>query len=159
MRDWRNKKEDVNSREFTKIHKRSPSVSVSVSVSESVSDKNKAISMLEYWNLKKDLIHHRQLSKTMNNYISARLKEFSEEELKKCIDNYSMVLSDQKYWYSYKHGIDEFFRSGDRKPAPYVKFLPERFVEENFLTKKGGGYDGKPVPRNCKTDDEYSSVR
>ena len=80
-------------------------------------------------------------------------------ELKKCIDNYSMVLSDQKYWYSYKHGIDEFFRSGDRKPAPYVKFLPERFVEENFLTKKGGGYDGKPVPRNCKTDDEYSSVR
>ena len=154
MRDWRNKKEDVNSREFTNVHKRSPSVSESVSVS----DKNKAISMLEYWNLKKDLIHHRQLSKTMNNYISARLKEFSEEELKKCIDNYSTVLSDQKYWYSYKHGIDEFFRSGDRKPAPYVKFLPERFVEENFLTKKGGGYDGKPVPRNCKTDDEYSSV-
>ena len=162
MRDWRDKKEDVNSREFTKIHKRSPSVSVSVSVSESVSesvsDKNKAISMLEYWNLKKDLIHHRQLSKTMTNYISARLKEFSEEELKKCIDNYSMVLSDQKYWYTYKHALDEFFRSGERKLAPYVKFLPERFVEENFLAKKGGGYNGKPVSQNCKPDDQYSSV-
>lgn len=38
MRDWRNKKEDVNSREFTKIHKCSPSVSVSESVSVSVSN-------------------------------------------------------------------------------------------------------------------------
>lgn len=164
MRNWRNKKEDVNSREFTKIHKRSPSVSVSVSVSESVSvsDKNKAISMLEYWNLKKDLIHHRQLSKTMNNYISARLKEFSEEELKKCIDNYSMVLSDSsKYWYSYKHGIDEFFRNGDRKPAPYVKFLPDRFVEENFLIK---GFNNGKCRKNMRVDNkpnvnQYDDVR
>ena len=37
MRNWREKKEDVNSCEFTKIHKRSPSVSVSVSVSVSES--------------------------------------------------------------------------------------------------------------------------
>jgi hypothetical protein len=170
MREWREKNKLVNSREFTNIHKRSPSISISRSRSSSISvssnssnitssDKDKVALLLEYWNSKECLIHHKKLSKTIINYLTARLKEFTDIDLRKCIDNYSLILSDSsKYWYSYKHGIDEFFRSGDRKPAPYVKFLPERFVEENFLTKKGGGYNGKPVSRNCKPDDQYSSV-
>ena len=115
--------------------------------------------VFDHWNSKDQLIHHKNASKGMIKNISDRLKEFQISDLNCCIDNYALILSDTvKYWYTYKHALDEFFRSGDRKPAPYVKFLPERFVEENFLAKKGGGYNGKPVSRNCKPDDQYSSV-
>ncbi len=145
MREWREKNKLVNSREFTNVHKCSPSISISRSRSSSISvssnssnitssNKDKVALLLEYWNSKECLIHHKKLSKTIINYLTARLKEFTDIDLRKCIDNYSLILSDSsKYWYSYKHGIDEFFRNGERKLAPYVKFLPERFVEENFL--------------------------
>ena len=127
----------------------------------SIEENSKVQYMLvfDHWNSKDQLIHHKNASKGMIKNISDRLKEFKISDLIYCIDNYALILSDPvKYWYTYKHALDEFFRSGERKPAPYVKFLPERFVEENFLAKKGGGYNGKPVSRNCKPDDQYSSV-
>jgi hypothetical protein len=115
--------------------------------------------VFDHWNSKDQLIHHKHASKGMIKNISDRLKEFQISDLNCCIDNYALILSDTvKYWYTYKHALDEFFRSGERKLAPYMKFLPERFVEENFLVKKGGGYNGKPVSQNCKQDDQYSSV-
>lgn len=115
--------------------------------------------VFDHWNSKDQLIHHKNASKGMIKNISDRLKEFQISDLNYCIDNYALILSDTvKYWYTYKHALDEFFRSGERKLAPYMKFLPERFVEENFLAKKGGGYNGKPVSQNCKPDDQYSSV-
>jgi hypothetical protein len=171
MREWREKNKLVNSREFTNVHKRSPSISISRSRSISVSsnssnitssNKDKVALLLEYWNSKECLIHHKKLSKTIINYLTARLKEFTDIDLRKCIDNYSLILSDSsKYWYSYKHGIDEFFRSGDRKPAPYVKFLPERFVEENFLIK---GFNNGKCRKNMRVDNkpnvnQYDDVR
>ncbi len=120
---------------------------------------NKIIVLFDFWNSKPSLISHKSITTAMSKNLATRLDGNSIEELTACIENYSLILSSpEKYWYTYKHALDEFFRSGERKPAPYVKFLPERFVEENFLAKKGGGYNGKPVSRNCKPDDQYSSV-
>lgn len=105
----------------------------SVSVSESSSE------IFNYWISNNNLIKHTSITKMMIEYINLRLQEYSLETLKKCIDNYNLILSDsKKYWYSYKHSLDEFFRNGDRKPAPYLKFLPERFVESNFLRNQNG---------------------
>ena len=102
-------------------------------------DKGKEFAFLlfAHWKSKKNLINHSKLTSGMEKNISSRLQEYSIEELKQCIDNYDKILSDnEKYWYSYKNALDEFFRSGEKKPAPYLKFMPDRFVESNYLRDK-----------------------
>lgn len=95
---------------------------------------NKIIVLFDFWNSKPSLISHKSITTAMSKNLAARLDGNSIEELTACIENYSLILSSpEKYWYTYKHALDEFFRNGERKLAPYVKFLPERFVEENFL--------------------------
>lgn len=115
--------------------------------------------VFDYWVSKENLIKHSKLSDLMKTYIEQRLSEYTLEDIKRCIDNYNLVLSDSdKYWYGYKSSIDEFFREGVKKPAPYLKFTPERFVESNFLKTTGGNKtknkaesqfpeEYKPLPR------------
>lgn len=91
------------------------------------------ISVFNYWNSKKHLIKHRKLIDGMKKNVEAKLKEHSFDELIKCIDNYEDILSAGSYC-DYKHSLDEFFRPGKQKPAPYMKFLPERFVRSNFVS-------------------------
>jgi hypothetical protein len=130
----------------------------------SIEENSKVQYMLvfDHWNSKDQLIHHKNASKGMIKNISDRLKEFQISDLNSCIDNYALILSDTvKYWYTYKHALDEFFRSGERKPAPYMKFLPERFVEENFLIK---GFNNGKCRKNMRVDNkpnvnQYDDVR
>ncbi|MCE5224881.1 MAG: conserved phage C-terminal domain-containing protein [Porphyromonadaceae bacterium] len=95
MREWRSKRDNVNSREITENHKRSPSVSVSVSVSESVSDKNEeliksVIGLLNY--------HcgtsFRPESDNSKRFINARIREgFTLDDFK------AVILFKKKEWY------------------------------------------------------------
>jgi hypothetical protein len=116
-----------------------PEMSGNVRTSADSSASASSSEIFNYWISNNNLIKHTSITKMMIEYINLRLQEYSLEALKKCIDNYNLILSDsKKYWYSYKHSLDEFFRNGDRKPAPYLKFLPERFVESNFLRNQNG---------------------
>lgn len=89
--------------------------------------------VFEYWNSKNNLIHHRELTESMEGIIKDKLKEIPFDDMVKCIDNYNTVIGSPDSWYSYKNSIDDFFRPGKKKLAPCMKFVPERYVESNFI--------------------------
>lgn len=101
---------------------------------ESGSGKEKKI--FDHWN-EVSPIKHRKLTDGMRKNIKIKLIEYGEDNLIKCIDNYVSVVTDETCWYGYKSALDDFFRPGKQKPAPCMKFLPERFVKDNFKIKNG----------------------
>lgn len=94
--------------------------------------------VFEHWN-KKSPIKHRKISDGMKKNIIQKLKEYELNDLLECINNYSTVVTDPDSWYTYKSALDDFFRPGKMKPAPCMKFMPERFVESNFIRRKKSG--------------------
>ncbi len=92
--------------------------------------------LFDYWNEKQNLINHKNFDSEKKDVLNQRLKDYSFDVLKECIDNYHHVLSSNSHFYSYKHTIESFFRSGNRKEAPWKKFLPEAEPISNFLSTK-----------------------
>ena len=105
-----------------------------ITYSESTNGAEKRI--YDHWN-KVSPIKHRKLTDGMKKNIKSKLKEYKEEELIQCIDNYVKVVMDAACWYKYRSALDEFFRPGVQKPAPCMKFLPDRFVYNNFINRNG----------------------
>ena len=48
----------------------------------------------------------------MKTKINSALKEYSLEDIKKSISNYSIVLSNKKYFWSYKWTLEDFLVRG-----------------------------------------------
>lgn len=132
-----------------------------------INNKEKKISMTsvtviyKHWLSKSSFIAHKKLTSGMSKNIIAKLKEESLEDLLKTIDNYALILSDpEKYWFTHKFGLDEFFRPGQQNPSPYLRFSPERFVESNFIRKSSNHTNLKPeeecyeIPQQPKTERE-----
>jgi hypothetical protein len=93
------------------------------------------VQVFDHWNNVSPL-KHRKINDAMEKAISIRLKENSIDDLKACISNYASVVTNAASWYTYQSSLDDFFRVGKLKPAPCMKFFPERFVLQNFLDKK-----------------------
>jgi len=93
------------------------------------------VQVFDHWNNTSPL-KHRKINDAMEKAISIRLKENSLDDLKTCISNYASVVTNTASWYTYQSSLDDFFRVGKLKPAPCMKFFPERFVLQNFLDKK-----------------------
>ena len=91
--------------------------------------KQNIYSIFEYWN-SKDIIKHRNLTDKIKRKISNSLDGYSESEIKTAINNYSIVLKGDKYYWSYTWTLEEFLQKG------LEKFLSSTCYE-NFL-KKGG---------------------
>ena len=83
----------------------------------------------EYWN-SKGIIKHRKMTAQMRSHINARLREYSLEELKKAIDNYATVLSDEKYYWTHRWSLQDFM-----KPNNVARFVDEAEPLSNFLDK------------------------
>ena len=83
----------------------------------------------DHWN-SKGIIKHRKMNAQMKSHINARLKEYSFEELKKAIDNYATVLSDDKYYWTHKWTLNDFM-----KPGNVARFVDEADPLINFLDK------------------------
>ena len=81
----------------------------------------------DHWN-SKGIIKHRKMNAQMKSHINARLKEYSFEELKKAIDNYATVLSDEKYYWTHKWSLQDFM-----KPNNVTRFVDEAEPFANFL--------------------------
>lgn len=67
----------------------------------------------------------------MESHINARLKEYSLEELLKAIDNYHEVLTNEKYFWSYKWTLQDFM-----KPNNVVRFMDQSEPFKVFLSRK-----------------------
>ncbi|MFA1820584.1 phage replisome organizer N-terminal domain-containing protein [Virgibacillus oceani] len=92
--------------------------------------KNKYIRDLFDHYLSKNIIRHQKLTSPMKTAISARLKDYSFEELKQAIDNYSVVYKSDVHWFTHKYPLADFMRDKDVR-----KFLNEADPLNNFLIR------------------------
>ena len=102
-------------------------------------DKDIVLSLFEFWN-HQGTINHKKLTAKMETKIRSALKDYSSEDIKKAISNYSTVLKDDKYFWTYKWTLDEFMARG------LTKFLETPI--DNFLKavkEKKPYYRGDPM--------------
>lgn len=86
--------------------------------------------VFEHWNSKK-IIVHKKLNKQMESRINARLQEHTLEELLRAIDNYHEILTNDKYFWSYKWTLQDFM-----KPNNVIRFMDQSEPFKTFLAKK-----------------------
>lgn len=73
---------------------------------------NSISNIFNYWN-SKDIIKHKELTKEREKVIANVLKKYNEEEIKKYIDRYKTVISDETYFFDYKWTLNEFLTRKD----------------------------------------------
>jgi len=87
--------------------------------------------LFHFWN-KKEIIKHRKMNKTMESHMNARLQEYSFEELKKAIDNYSTILKSNEFYWSHKWSLQDFM-----KPNNVTRFVDDADPLNNYRSKNG----------------------
>lgn len=90
----------------------------------------KIYSLFDHWN-SKNIIKHRKMNKQMESRINARLQEYSEDELRKAIDNYDFIISSDKYYWTHKWSLQDFM-----KPNNVTRFVDEANPLNNFKNSK-----------------------
>lgn len=84
--------------------------------------------LFQYW-LDQNIIQHKRMNQKMKSSTNARLKDYSLDELKQAIQNYSDVLKGDEYYWTHKWTYEEFMR-----PNNIVRFLDEAGPKQNFLS-------------------------
>lgn len=90
-------------------------------------------SIFEFWN-EQNIIKHRKMNQQMKSHINARLKEYTVDELKKAILNYSTVLNNDEYYWTHKWSLQDFM-----KPNNVTRFVDDADPLENFKKSKNKG--------------------
>lgn len=111
-----------------KLRKNRKPLSINKNVQELKNGKD-IYTIFEFWNSKK-IILHREIEK-FKSHISAKLKNYSVEEITEAISNYSTILEGSEYYWTYKWGLDDFL---SRKNG-LDKFITANDPFSNF--KKG----------------------
>jgi len=93
-------------------------------------DKEYIYTLFNYWN-EKEIIKHRKMNQAMQSHINARLEEYSIDELKKAIDNYSTILQSDNYYWTHKWSLQDFM-----KPNNVARFVDESEPLSNFKSNK-----------------------
>ena len=86
--------------------------------------------IFENWN-KRKIIRHRDVKK-YEKHISSKFELYSMEELLQAIDNYALVLHDDRFFWSKTWNLEQFL---NQKNA-LDRFLPENFMEETYLKRE-----------------------
>lgn len=90
--------------------------------------------LFSFWN-EQGIIKHRKMNQQMKSHINARLQDYSVDELKKAISNYSTVLKSDDYYWTHKWSLQDFM-----KPNNVTRFVDEADPLNNFKSnyKKQG---------------------
>ena len=103
-----------------------------------------AKTVFEHWN-SKDIIQHRKLTDKIKRAIKGALRNYSADEICAAIDNYVTILTDDKYYWSYKWTLQEFLQRG------LEKFLDFETAAQNYLKDKAkprGHPEPPSIPQN-----------
>lgn len=92
-------------------------------------DKNDNNTIFDYWNKQKITVH-RQLNDKIKRKINSALRNYSVKEIKTAIDNYSLILKSNDYYWTYKWTLIDFLQRG------LEKFLNWETAKNNYLSKK-----------------------
>src|SRR5699024_8222644 len=85
---------------------------------------------INYWN-EQGIIKHRKMNQAMKSHINARLQEYSLEELRQAIKNYSDILKSDNYYWTHKWSLQDFM-----KPNNVTRFVDEAEPFNNFKSNK-----------------------
>ena len=102
-----------------------------------------AKTVFEHWN-SKDIIQHRKLTDKIKRAIKGALKNYSADEICAAIDNYVAILTDDKYYWSYKWTLQDFLQRG------IEKFLDFETAAQNYLKDKPKSRDAPTMSRNVE---------
>ena len=114
-------------------------------LSNSISN-SKYNNIFNFWNSKK-IIVHQDLGDKLIKAIDKALKDYSEEEIIKCIDRYNTVIKDPKYFFDYKWTLEQFltrkegiseFRDDGGKWNNYCKQTGQKQTVEPQKLKHSG---------------------
>lgn len=107
--------------------------------------KESIYTVFEHWNTKK-ITQHRTMTQAMESAINARLTgKYDLSEILEAIDNYSTILTSDKYYYSHRFTITEFMN-----PKNIDRFMTDNKPFENFIDKNKVNGNGSPK----QTDDD-----
>ncbi len=93
-------------------------------------DKEYIYTLFNYWN-EQGIIKHRKMNQAMQSHINARLQEYSLDELKQAINNYSTILNSDDYYWTHKWSLQDFM-----KPNNVTRFVDEAEPFDNFKSNK-----------------------
>ena len=93
-------------------------------------DKEYIYTLFNHWN-EKGIIRHRSMNQAMQSHMNARLEDYSIDELKKAIDNYSIILQSDNYYWTHKWSLQDFM-----KPNNVARFVDESEPLSNFKSNK-----------------------
>jgi len=90
--------------------------------------KKEIIDIFDYWN-KKEIITHRKLDQATKGGINAKLEDYSLEEIKQAIHNYSVIQKneDELYYWDHKWTLKDFMQRG------FEKFKDKDIAHDNYL--------------------------
>jgi hypothetical protein len=83
---------------------------------------------------------HRVLSPEIREAVHLRLKDYSEADICRAIDNYATVLFGSRFFWTYVWGLHEFLtRHMERtrgSPLQLCRFLPDNFQESQYVGRE-----------------------
>ena len=110
-------------------------------------------SIFDFWN-EKEIINHEEITDKLQKKIKSVLKNYSVDEVKEAIENYSTIIKDQSYFFNYKwtlldfltrkKGISEFFKNGG-------KWI-------NYINNKDNASNNNNTRPKTKEDEYYDKV-
>jgi len=95
--------------------------------------------IFEHWN-SKDIIKHRKMTDKIKRAINGALRDYTKDEICQAIDNYALILSDEKYYWTHKWTLKEFLERG------LDKFFDFETAAQNYAkgNEKTRGDPGEP---------------
>lgn len=113
-------------------------------------------SLIEYFN-KKEIIKCKKKTKTLEQIIIKKIKEFSKDEIIKAIDNYSSVIHDPSYFFKTKWSLEKFLKQKNALP----EFLEdgEKWINYKEHKEKENLKDGNKGNRNSITGQYIKETR
>lgn len=105
---------------------------------------NQVEEVFNYWNSKKIIVHDK-ITETIKKSINKFISNHSFELIKLCIDRYSTVLKDEKYFFKYKWALSDFLNRG----SGAVDFLDGGSKWQNYVV--GSKNNKPPIEKVDKT--------
>lgn len=104
--------------------------------------RNKIKDIYEFWVGQDETISHRKMTDRMRSTLNARLEDgWSVDEMKQAIENYCMLIREDKYYWSHDNWtLEQFFKRGGGEKANVILQNPEGFEKDE---DEGGDNIGK----------------
>src|SRR5699024_12253188 len=93
-------------------------------------DKEYIYTLCNHWS-ERGRRKQRKMNQAMKSHINATLQEYSLDELKQAIYNYSNILKSDNYYWTHKWSLQDFM-----KPNNVTRFVDEAEPFNNFKSNK-----------------------